>query len=319
MVIMRLAFLILISILAMPAQAETCTPVDAFTPAQDLARETAGQPPDRQAAAFNEKIIARFAPLYAEKVLGIGPGAERDKRIVASLDKIRSGAVPDSTKSSVLALVPKITDIYAKTFSDFHCNFPIYLMDSLGQLDGAGRFVDGRPSLVIGIETLAGESAPQRPVFLAHEFFHRYHFQAAGFSDDAGDSQAIWRVLWAEGMATYVSMKLTPGATLSDALILPANLEARSKPMLPAIAARLSRYLDVPDVETFNLLFTYGGPQAPVLGLPWRSGYYVGFLVAADLGKTRTIDQLAHLQGPMLHDLIRETLAKIGAKGYRPE
>jgi hypothetical protein len=314
---MRIVFLMLASILALPARAENCMPVDAFSLVQDLARETAGQPPDRQVAVFNERIIARFAPLYEDKVLGIGPGLERDKRVVASLDKIRSGAVPDNTNNSVLDLLPRITDIYARTFSDFRCNFPIYLMDSLGQLDGAGRFVDGRPSLVIGIETLATESAPQRPVFLAHEFFHRYHFQAAGFSDDAGDSQALWRVLWAEGMATYVSMKLTPGATLADALILPADLELRAKPKVPAIAARLIRYLDVPDVETFNLLFTYGGPQAPALGLPWRSGYYVGFLVAAELGKTRTIDQLAHLKGPVLHDLIRETLTKIGAKDYR--
>jgi hypothetical protein len=316
---MRPAFLILISVLALPAWGETCQPVDAFTPVVELARDTAGQPSDLQATAFNEKIIAKFAPLYEEKVLGIGPGAERDKRIVASLDKIRSGAVPDGTMGSVLDLLPEITQVYAKTFSDFRCDFPIYLMDSLGQLDGAGRLVDGHPSLVIGIETLASESEPARPVFLAHEFFHRYHFQAAGFSDDAGDSQAMWRVLWAEGLATYVSMKLTPGATLSDALILPADLEERAKPMLPAIATRLKRYLDGPDVETFNLLFTYGGPQAPVLGLPWRSGYYVGFLVAAELGKTRTVDQLAHLRGPMLYDLIGETLGKIAKPGYRLE
>ena len=105
---------------------------------------------------------------------------------------------------------------------------------------------------------------------------------------------------------------------MGDALLLPPDLEARAKPKLAEIVGRLSKRLDRPDLATFNLLFTYGGPQAPAAGLPARSGYYVGYLVAAEIGRTRTVDQLAHLRGPALYKLIRVTLAKIGSRGYRP-
>jgi hypothetical protein len=308
-----------LAIFAASAQAQTCSmPVDAFTPVVELAHATAGLPAAEQAAQFDAKIIQRFPALYETSVTGIAPGATRDARIVASLDRIRAGSVSDATKASVIELLPRITAIYAGDFADFRCDFPIYLMDSLGQLDGAGRIVDGRPSLVIGIETLAGENPAGRQVFLTHELFHRYHFQAAGFSDDDGDAQALWRVLWAEGLATYVSRKLTPDASVGDALLLPPHLDALAKPKLAEIVARLLRHLDQPDLETFNLLFTYGGPQASAAGLPDRSGYYVGYLVAADLGKTRTIYQLAHLSGPALYKSIRASLTKIGARDYRP-
>ena len=301
-----------------PAFAESCRPVDAFAPVVALARETAGSSAAEQVARFNDQVIGRFAALYEPGVIGIGPGPGRDTRIVASLDSIRAGSRAEGAKASVLTLMPKITEIYAKTFTDFRCNFPIYLMDSLGQLDGAGRFVDGHPALVIGIETLAGENPAGRRVFLTHEFFHRYHFQAAGFSDDAGDGQALWRVLWAEGLATYVSKRLTPGATLGDALLLPPDLEAKARPKLAEITRRLLQHLDRPDLATFNLLFTYGGPQPAAAGLPARSGYYVGYLVAAELGRGRTIDQLAHLKGPALYQMIRATLTKIAGRAYRP-
>jgi uncharacterized protein YjaZ len=205
--------------------------------------------------------------------------------------------------------LPQIAALFADSFSDFRCDFPIYLMDALGQLDGAGRVVDGKPSLVIGVDTLAQENPGQLSAFLAHEYFHRYHFRAAGFSDDAGDRQAIWRVLWAEGLATYVSLKLTPEATLPDALLLPADLEERAKPKLGEIAHRLLASLGQVDPTTYKLLFTYGNKEAPAAGLPWRSGYYAGYCVAHELGKTRSIATLAHLKGPVLYALISGTLA----------
>jgi hypothetical protein len=77
-------------------------------------------------------------------------------------------------------------------------------------MDGAGRDVGGRPSLVFGVDTIAQFWMPQTlPIFLSHELFHRYHFQAAGFSDDLAERDLIWRSLWAEGLATYVSARRT--------------------------------------------------------------------------------------------------------------
>ncbi len=60
------------------------------------------------------------------------------------------------------------------SFPDFICDFPIYLMISLGHMDGAGRVVGGIPALVLGVDSIDGIETPaQRPIFFAHELFHR--------------------------------------------------------------------------------------------------------------------------------------------------
>jgi hypothetical protein len=157
---------------------------------------------------------------------------------------------------------------FASAFPDFQCGFPIYVMDTLGRLDGAGRQVAGRPALVLGIDQIAQErDVLPLPVFLAHELFHRYHSQISGFSDDPGERQAIWRALWAEGLATYVSYRLTPGATVDEALIAPRDLAARAQPQIRAISADLLAHLDQTDHATYQTYFTYGDPRVAARGL----------------------------------------------------
>ncbi len=312
----RAALTALFAVLAAAANAQTCDIVDAFTPALDLAAAPAKLSPGDQANAFAVKVIGQFPDLYDPQVLGLPPGPKRAVRIVSTLDALRKDkAAAIAVRDAVSQAVPGIAAVYAQNFPDFHCDFPIYLLDSLGQLDGAGRIVGGRPSLVVGVDMLMTEKPALRPVLLAHEFFHRYHAQAGGFSDDAGQGQPLWRVLWAEGLATYVSLKLTPGATLADALILPADLEVEAKPKLPDIVARLKSKLDKVDPATYRLLFTYGGKDAAKAGLPWRSGYYAGYLVAAELGKTKTLSALAHMRGQILRKAIDAALTKIATQG----
>jgi uncharacterized protein YjaZ len=312
----RAALAALFAVLTVAANAQTCEIVDAFTPALDLAASTAKLSPGDQANAFAVKVIGQFPDLYDPQVLGLPPGPKRAVRIVASLDVLRKDkAAATAARDAVTHAVPGIVAVYAQSFPDFHCDFPVYLFDSLGQLDGAGRVVGGKPSLVLGIDQMMIENSGLRPVLLAHEFFHRYHAQAGAFSDDPGEGQPIWRVLWAEGLATYVSMKLTPGATLTDALILPADLETQAKPKLADIVARLKPRLDKVDPATYRLLFTYGGKDAAKAGLPWRSGYYAGYLVAAELGKTRSLTVLAHMRGQILRKAIEAALTKIAATG----
>ena len=46
--------------------------------------------------------------------------------------------------------------------------------------------------------------------------------------------------------------------------------------------------------------------------LPSRFGYYVGLLVAEDLGKSRSLDQLARLPLTELRPLIADSLDRLG-------
>lgn len=194
--------------------------------------------------------------------------------------------------------IPSYIAHFSKTFPDFRCDFPIYLMISLGHMDGAGRVVGATPALVLGVEMIDRIEAPaQIPVFFAHELFHRYNYQVAGFSDDPGDRQMIWRTLWAEGLATYVSSALYPDHPLSDAMIFPPDLAEHAAPQIERLARAL-RDNDAPNPSLYAQYFETGSTKN---GIPPRAGYYVGYRVAALAAREHSLYKLAHSHGPALH------------------
>lgn len=294
------------------AHASACAVVDLETPVERLARDTASLSPADQVAAYRSRILAPHAEAYAPQVLGEFTPAALDKALAASLADARSNADRPQAAARVRRALSQAERRFGREFPDFRCDFPIYLMDSLGRLDGAGRQVGGRPALVVGVDQVTQEQAIlPLPVFLSHELFHRYHSQAAGFSDDPGEHQAIWRALWAEGLATYVSWRMNPGVSVDAALIAPPNLAEKARPQIAAIARDLLAHLGDVDRDTYRTYFTYGDPKVTARGLPWRSGYYAGFLVAQDLGRSRSLAQLAALKGPALEVEIRRALERL--------
>lgn len=302
-------------LVAPAAQAAPCRVVDAYAPVEALARRTGGMSPADQVKAFRRGVIVRYPGLYAPQVLDLSSGQDMDRMILASLASARESRGRAALVAELRRSIDRTQAAFGK-LDGYRCDFPIYLTDSLGQFDGAGRVVDGRRSLVLGVDALDGEQhSISLPVFLTHEMFHRYHFMAGGFSDDDADRQPLWRTLWAEGLATYASEQLTAGATLGQALMLPADLAQRAAPLTPSIAADLLAHLDQVDPDTYRTYFTYGNKTVAARGLPWRSGYYLGYLVAARLGEHRTIGQLAHLPAAEAHALIRDALREMASKG----
>jgi len=178
-------------------------------------------------------------------------------------------------------------------------------VSSLNRLDGAGRVVDHKPALILGVDVITEEhpSAANLGILIDHELFHRYHYQVAGFSDDNAQHEVVWKGLWAEGLATYVSMKLNSPATMQDALFLPLDLVTRSKPILPRLISELSTRLDTVDPAYFSELFTYRGAHT---NPPSRVGYFIGALAAQDLAIHRSLTELAHMQP----STVRPELAK---------
>lgn len=53
----------------------------------------------------------------------------------------------------------------------------------------------------------------------------------AGFTDDHAQEEVLWKALWAEGLATYASMKPNPPASMQDARFVPQDLVMRSQPL----------------------------------------------------------------------------------------
>jgi hypothetical protein len=290
-----------------------CPMIDAFGDFLAISDRLGDAGPEAQASAFDHDFARRYAALYGPTAVGLS-GPKLDELALPALRVARTDALQRRRHDTLLSSVPQMSARFANTFPDFRCDFPIYLAPTFGRMDGAGRQVAGRPSLILGVDTIARfETDEQLPVFLAHEMFHRYHFAVAGFSDDLADRDVIWRTLWAEGLATYVSARLNPDRPLADALLLPRDLEARATPLVPVLARELLPNLDRTDSRVFGRYFLYGDAEAERLGRPPRSGYYLGYLVAQRLGAHRSLAQLAHLKGPRLRREIGAALVALGS------
>lgn len=313
-----LRWLVLVAAMAVvgngsPALASPICPVsDSFQSFMDLAERTADLPAEQQVRVFREDYLARRPELYAPEVMP----APSDARALRAMAAVRAHPEWRAFDAALRLALDQAAKRFRRTFPDFRCDFSVYVTETFGAMDGAGRDVAGRPGLVLGVDTIVEfETAASLPVFLSHELFHRYNFHAAGFSDDLGERDLIWRSLWAEGLATYVSALLNPSNPLSDALIFPKDLEARAKPFVPPMASELLAAADRVDPAAFAKFFEVESAAAKDLGWPPRSGYYVGYLVAQDLEGRRTLAKLAHMQGPALRAEIGRSLERLARAG----
>jgi hypothetical protein len=175
-------------------------------------------------------------------------------------------------------------------------------------MDGAGRVLDGKPALILGVDVIASENPESLGILIHHEIFHRYHFQVAGFSDDNAEQEVLWKGLWAEGLATYISMRLNPPASLQDALLVPKDLVKRSEPMLSDLVRELRPNIDRIDPELFSKFFNYRGPDATP---PSRVGYYIGALVAQRMAQRHSLAGLAHMPASRVRAAVGVVLASI--------
>jgi hypothetical protein len=189
---------------------------------------------------------------------------------------------------------------FRRFFPEYRLTTPIYLVHSLGEMDGGTRTIDGRDVMVFGADVIARihDSASIGP-FLDHELFHLYHAQ---YFDDADE---LWCNLWREGLATYVAAQLNPGADdrqlgLTEPRPIRAAVDARLTEAMSVTRSRLDSH-DETDLASFFL----GYGTAPIVP---RFGYYVGYLVVERIGADRTLDQLARIQSTDVRSLIEETL-----------
>ena len=180
---------------------------------------------------------------------------------------------------------------------------PIYLVDSFREFDGGTRDLPEGNRLLFGADMIDElyNGKPIKP-FVEHELFHLMHHRTFPECDP------VWCNLWEEGLATYVASTLNPGASdQALGLTMPSPLrpavEAHMKEAICAVRERL----ESKDPKAYAPLFMGGGkPVSP--DLPQRFGYYVGLLVVRDIGRTRTLKQLAALTPDQAHRLVEESL-----------
>jgi hypothetical protein len=140
--------------------------------------------------------------------------------------------------------------------------------------------------------------------FFHHELFHLYHQRSFPGCEE------VWCSLWTEGLATYVARDLNPRATDEELLLtLPEPIRPAVEKDRAAAVCAVAAQLDSRDDAVQNALFSFG-PGAPG-ALPPRYGYYVGYLAAEELGRTRSTEALAKLGPRDVRPLLEQALLKL--------
>ncbi len=266
---------------------------------------------DRDAALPDADRVARFKAEFATLLPGFYD-AERIGRSAAEYDAfVLKGLKQFSEQRAGIARVSKeFAGLLAPAQQRFEAEFgpmtgypAVYLVNSFGEFDGGTRELGGVVHLMFGADMIDRiyKDVPVQP-FFHHELFHLYHDRTFEECDP------IWCSLWAEGLAVYVASQLNPDANDAALLLtfpvpLRPAVETHRQEAICAVVARL----DSTSREDYRPLFN-GGGEGLTKNLPRRFAYYVGYLVAQDLGRTRSLHELAALTPAEVEPLIEQSL-----------
>lgn len=306
---------ITLMLLAVLACSKADTPVEAPTIAQEPAYEdyaddwiafadaTADLALDERKQAFRRDVEAKFPAFYTSRL--VGDGDARLTRAIEDWEDMREAFITKHAGFS--SSLDEGIAAFKQTFPDFEQNVKIGVVHSLGEMDGGTRTLDGEDWLLFGIDVMVHvheHSQDARP-FFTHELFHVHHNPRLGMCE------VMWCALWAEGLAVYVSKQLFPNAGDTELLLnLPADMVERVRANTPAVAANMLEHFASEDGERYSALFQFSDDGS---GLPPRRGYYLGYLVAAEIGADKTLAELANIDAATAEPLVRAALEKLAA------
>ncbi|GAM98710.1 hypothetical protein U91I_02345 [alpha proteobacterium U9-1i] len=260
-----------------------------------------------ESAARVEAFKAEMAPLFpgfydTERVRSFATAEVYNGLIARSFEgfaQLRPRY--ETTAAGFEAMLAPARADFMRTFPDLAPIGDIYLLHSVGEMDGGIRTIDGKRYMVFGADVMARLYTPgdERP-FFQHELFHVYHGQ---FFDTCDEVRCG---LWREGLAVYVSERLNPGATDAQmGLTMPRPIRPEVDANLAAAVCAVRSRLGSDAREDYAPLFL---GQASLEGLPPRFAYYVGYLVAREAGRTRTLQDLAHMRESEARPVIEAAL-----------
>lgn len=303
-----------------PARAAQTCDVQDHTPAfARFLAATKDAPPPVRADRFLTEFAASRPDFYAPEVFG-RQDQMRDAAL-ALFDPARRPRIPGYPEVNDARLVefarligPAVTKAqrsFDKAFPDFRCRAFVGISAAFFQFDGH-TYADrsGRTHLLFGLELIALlHDKADLPAFFDHELFHLYQSQVGPRSDN---DELVWRALWKEGLATYASRRLNPGLSVSQVLFFPTDLKAQVDADRPRIAGLLLQDLD--SADGYGRWFQ----ARPSPGIPMRSGYYLGYLLAEHLGRGKSLAELARMPSAQVRSETQaflETLARSSRPG----
>ena len=268
-------------------------------------------PAPEQLRLFQERVVAAHPHVYTPRVLSLDADRPLGEALAAHWPRFLGFVGPHLPLARELSArvgqdLPRYDSRFRKAFPDFAYAGDVYFLVSRGVFDGATRPVEGKTALLFGTDVMAavyGRDADPES-FFHHELFHLYHDQ---FPDPAlGGTLA--RSLWVEGLAVYVAEQLNPGTPEPVLFGLPRGMPDAVRERLPELAARLRARLDSREKADTQQWFSGQSLEGEV---PGRAGYYLGYLMAKELGKTRTPGALARLRGTPLRRELERALRRL--------
>lgn len=270
---------------------------------------TRNLPMDERVAAFRKDVASKYPDFYSAQRFNVSEEVY-DQHIAKFIERFEAIRTPYLEKVRAFDHeLPRNMATFGKTFPDFRLSTPTWLVHSFGEMDGGTREFNNRVDLIFGADMMATLHAKdnQAPLF-HHELFHVYHHQHFACGTDT-----IWENLWEEGLATYVSDAMNPGASDSELLLdFPKGMRAATEAKLAASWAHLTQVLDKSDPSLYSELFS---TKAGNSSLPARRGYYLGYLVAREAAKTRDLPALAAMGCKETRTLVETTIQKLSKEG----
>lgn len=274
-----------------------------FTAAYD---RTEGMALALRIKAFKTDVAERFPEFYGRQRYPGMSQADYDARIGRAIEGFAAVRERFSSKASQFAsLLDPAYASFVREFPDMGEVGQIYLIHSLGEMDGGTRNFTGTNNVLIFGADVMGRAHPyaDEEPFFHHELFHVYHARTFG------GCQQVWCALWSEGLAVYVAKSLNSDATPDQLLLtvpedIPAAVDANLREALCTVRERL----DSSAPGDTGALFS---SQRLNERLPPRFGYYVGYLVAREAGRRHTLQELARMDQAAARPVIEASLARL--------
>ena len=259
---------------------------------------------ETRAAQWDKMLESKHQDFFNHAIYRKKEGEDRENFKKSLIKDFWNDIAPKMEKIAKLnknaeAEIKNVLEEFKKSFTDFDPARDYYITIAFSF---KGKVVDvaGKDVFAIGLESF-GDNVLQFKITVAHELFHLYHFQ---FFSTRG---AIYRKVWAEGMAVYASAVIVPG--YKDSKYLGFSVEKMNKcyDLLPKMATELRKNMGERDEKLERI---YLGAEDNDTGIPPEAGYYVGLQIVASLAKKTPIDELAKLKSDKVYALVEEELKR---------
>jgi hypothetical protein len=265
---------------------------------------TQGMESAARAAAFREEFNAKMPGFY-DPARFDSTVAQYDQRVARSFEAfpaLRERFIA-TTSGFETSMAPARTSFRA-AFPDVQRVGDIYFVHSLGEMDGGTREINGQTYLVFGADVMSRIYEPGGTTpFFHHELFHFYH------KSFFNGCHVFWCALWTEGLATYVSEQLNPGTDDHSMLLtVPRPIRPEVDANLQYAICETRARLQSESMDDYRPFFL---GSSNLEGLPPRAGYYIGYLVAKEAGRTRTVQELAHLNAEDARPVVEAAIAAL--------